>query len=287
MRRRAAFILVAVVVAGGVLLHWNLPLLGAGGLLYPFRRPVNLPAPEHCVEAGFAGEGLTLQGWRCSSPVKARAAIVYLHGIADTRTSSAEVIRRFLPRGFDVVAYDGRAHGRSPGKVCTYGYYEKRDLSRVIGALPPGPVVVIGHSLGAAIALQAAAEDSRISAVVAAETFSDLATVARDRAPFVFSDGAIREAFRIAESRAAFRVDEASPLRAAERIRVPVLLLHGEADTETPPEHSTRVYDALHGSKRLVLLPGVGHAGSLNAKSWPLIEAWVDEALAATPALAR
>ncbi len=287
MRRRAVFIFVAVVIAGGVFLYRNLPVLGAGGLLYPFRRTVNLPAPEHCVEAAFAGDGLTLHGWRCSSPVKARAAIIYLHGIADTRTSSAEVIRRFLPRGFDVVAYDGRAHGHSPGTVCTYGYYEKRDLSRVIDKLPPGPVVLIGHSLGAAVALQAAAEDARVSAVVAAETFSDLATVARERAPFVFTEGAIREAFRIAETRAGFRVDEASPLRAAARIHAPVLLLHGEEDTDTPPAHSRRVFDALSGPKRLALLPGVRHAGSLNANTWPLIEAWIDEALRSTPDPAR
>lgn len=287
MRRRAVSIFVALALAGGVLLHRNLPVLGAGGLLYPVRRPVNLAPPAHCVEAGFAGEGLTLQGWRCGSPVKSRATIVYLHGIADTRTSSAEVIRRFLPRGFDVVAYDGRAHGRSPGKMCTYGYYEKRDLSRVIDTLPQGPVVLIGHSLGAAIALQAAADNARVSAVVAAETFSDLATVARERAPFVFTDAAIREAFRIAEERGRFRVDEASPLRAAERIRVPVLLLHGEADTETPLAHSRRVFEALQCPKRLALLPGVRHAGSLNASTWPQIEAWIDEVLPAIAAPAR
>lgn len=277
----------ALLLTGGWILHRQLPLLGAGGLLYPFRRPVNLPAPEHCVEAGFAGDGLPLQGWRCGSPITARATIVYLHGVADTRTSSAEVIRRFLPRGFDVVAYDGRAHGRSPGKVCTYGYYEKRDLIRVLDTLPRKPVILIGHSLGAAIALQAAAEDSRISAVVAAETFSDLATVARERAPFIFSEDAVSDAFRIAEARAGFRVAEASPLLASPRIRVPVLLLHGEADTETLPAHSRRVYEALSGPKRLVILPGIRHAGSFNAKTWPLIEAWIDEVLPPTPALAR
>jgi dipeptidyl aminopeptidase/acylaminoacyl peptidase len=147
--------------------------------------------------------------------------------------------------------------------------------------------VLIGHSLGAAIALQAAADNARVSAVVAAETFSDLATVARERAPFVFTDAAIREAFRIAEERGRFRVDEASPLRAAERIRVPVLLLHGEADTETPLAHSRRVFEALQCPKRLALLPGVRHAGSLNASTWPQIEAWIDEVLPAIAAPAR
>lgn len=87
------------------------------------------------------------------------------------------------PRGFDVVAYDSRAHGESDGDVCTYGFYEARDLHRVLDTVAPGPVVLFGTSLGAAVALQETAGDPRVTAVVAAETFSDLRTVASERAP--------------------------------------------------------------------------------------------------------
>jgi pimeloyl-ACP methyl ester carboxylesterase len=48
-----------------------------------------------------------------------------------------------------VIAYDSRRHGESGGDVCTYGYYEKEDLRRVIDALERGPVVLMGTSLGA------------------------------------------------------------------------------------------------------------------------------------------
>jgi dipeptidyl aminopeptidase/acylaminoacyl peptidase len=40
-------------------------------------------------------------------------------------------------------------------------------------------------------------------------------------------------------------VDDVSPVRAAARITVPVLLIHGAADVETPPAHSERVRAAL------------------------------------------
>ena len=39
-------------------------------------------------------------------------------------------IDRFQRRGVDVVAFDSRAHGESDGEMCTYGYWEKRDLAR-------------------------------------------------------------------------------------------------------------------------------------------------------------
>jgi alpha-beta hydrolase superfamily lysophospholipase len=231
------------------------------------------------VETVLPAAGVTLHGWRCSTPAPRRASIVYLHGIADTRTSSRPVIERFLHKGFDVAAFDSRAHGRSSGRICTYGVYEKQDLRRILDTLPACPVILIGHSLGAAVALQAAADDPRISAVVAAETFSGLRTVATERAPFFFSESTLARAFDLAERQAGFRIDDASPLAAAPRIRVPVLLLHGAADRDTPPDHSRRVFRALGGPKQLLLLPGVRHAGSLNSATWPLIESWILQAL--------
>jgi hypothetical protein len=59
--------------------------------------------------------------------------------------------------------------------------------------------VLLGASLGAAVALQEAAEDPRVSAVVAAETFSDLRIVAAERAPFFFTRGIIGKALKLAE----------------------------------------------------------------------------------------
>lgn len=234
--------------------------------------------PSGCEAATFAGAGVALQGWRCPTSARRRGTVIYLHGIADNRTSAAGVIDRFGRRGFDVLAYDSRAHGESAGDVCTYGVFEKADLRTVMDSVAPGPVVLIGTSLGAAVALQAAAADDRIGAVVAAETFSDLRTVATERAPFFFTPGIVNNAFRLAEAEGHFRVDEASPVAVAARIAVPVFLIHGATDVETPPEHSRRVAAALKGTTRLLLVPGVGHNQSLIAV-WEEVERWLNDVL--------
>ena len=67
-------------------------------------------------------------------------------------------------------------------------------------------------------------------------------------------------------------------IRAADP-HVPVLLIHGADDVETPPDHSRRIYDAVKGPKRLRLVPGVGHNHSLQPDVWPEIDAWIDQAL--------
>lgn len=266
---------VLVLVAAGASPAF-LPDLAAGGLLHPFRRRVSSAAPAGCEEVRFEGAGVALQGWRCLARKGRRGTLVYLHGVADNRGSGAGVVRRFVDRGFDVIAYDSRAHGDSGGDACTYGYFEKDDLRRVLDRVPPGPVVLVGTSLGAAVALQAAADDPRVSKVIAAETFSDLRTIARDRAPFFLTETTINKAFSLAEARGRFEVAAVSPVAAAARISVPVLLIHGALDRDTPPEHSKRVFDALRGPKRLVLVPGAGHNKSLAGDVWREIEAWID-----------
>ncbi len=271
-----------VTVLRGVVVG-QLPAAGAGGLLHPARHRVVGPPPPTCQDATFAGEGVNLKGWQCRASGTRRGTLVYLHGIADNRSSGAGVIERFGRRGFDVVAYDSRAHGESEGDVCTYGFFEKQDLHRVLDTVGPGPVVLVGTSLGAAVALQEAARDVRVTAVVAAETFSDLRTVATERAPFFFTFGIIGRAFQLAEQQGGFQVDAVSPVIAAAEIKSPVLLIHGAADSETPPEHSRRVLDALAGSKRLILVPGAGHNDSLRGDVWIEIERWLDEVVGPGP----
>jgi pimeloyl-ACP methyl ester carboxylesterase len=273
---------VVIAAAAAWALSRQLPALGAGGLLRPMRRAVDRSAPDRCGDVSFTGAGVTLKGWRCSASAPPRGTIVYLHGVADNRVSATGVIERFLARGFDVVAYDSRAHGASGGDICTYGFFEKQDLHHVIDSLDAGPVVLIGTSLGAAVALQEAADDRRVLAVVAAETFSDLRTVARERAPFFFTPSVIADAFSLAERNGRFVVDAVSPVAAASRITVPVLLLHGSADRDTPPAHSQRVFEALHGPRQFIRVPGAHHNESLRPSVWHQVEIWIDEAL--TPA---
>jgi pimeloyl-ACP methyl ester carboxylesterase len=278
--RYAAASLGIILAVTLVVVATQLPMLGAGGVLHPGRRAVVEPPPQGCREESFRGAGVNLKAWKCLSSGTRRGTLIYLHGVADNRTSGTGVIQRFGKRGFDVVAYDSRAHGESDGNACTYGFFEIQDLSRVMDTVGGGPIVLMGTSLGAAVALQQAAVDPRISAVVAAETYSDLRTVATERAPFFFTPGIVARAFELAEQQGEFQVDRASPVAAAAGIKVPVLLIHGEADSDTPPDHSRRVFAALQGPKRLMIVPGAAHNGSLRAEVWAEIERWVDDVLA-------
>ena len=260
------------------------PSIAAGGLLHPARVALYSTTPQGCVAREFAGDGLTLRGWSCTARGLRRGSVVYLHGVADNRSSAVGVIDWLTRRGFDVVAYDSRAHGESDGSVCTYGFYEKRDLKHVIDVLLPGPVLLMGISLGGAVAIQGAVGSERVSGVIAAEVFSDLRTIAMERAPGFLPRPVIARAFRLAEEQGRFDVASVSPVRAAASLRIPVLLIHGADDVDTLPEHSMRILSALSGPKQLLLVPHAGHNQSLNdPMAWAAIERWLTAIVPASP----
>jgi pimeloyl-ACP methyl ester carboxylesterase len=154
-----ASVFVALLTGVSVLIVAELPSLAAGGLLHPRRRHVAVAAPANCDNATFAGAGVRLEGWRCRATGARRGTVVYLHGIADNRASAVGAIDTFSRQGFDVVAYDSRGHGESTGDICTYGHFEQRDLRRVLDTVAAGPIVLVGTSLGAAVAIQEAADN--------------------------------------------------------------------------------------------------------------------------------
>jgi hypothetical protein len=128
----------AVVVSGGAAIAAcavgviELPSIGAQALLHPARHPVTSGTPAGCITRTLAVADAALTGWICEARAQPRGTLVYLHGVADNRQGGLGIIQRFVPLGFTVVAYDSRAHGDSTGDACTYGYFERDDLYRIL-----------------------------------------------------------------------------------------------------------------------------------------------------------
>ena len=108
------------------------------------------------------GLALVTQVWPARGDA-ARGLVVIVHGLGEHCRRYEHVARRLNEDGFDVVGYDHRGHGHSPGprggipaddSLCA-------DLGRVLRAARtafPGPVVLLGHSLGGLIAGRYVAE---------------------------------------------------------------------------------------------------------------------------------
>ncbi|MDP2269973.1 MAG: alpha/beta fold hydrolase [Archangium sp.] len=258
----------------------------AGALLLPMRVPVvGDPGLAHDAFSVTTRDGIALDGWLFTPPQPPTAVLVFVHGKDINRQHFVAAAQRFVEQGIAVVAFDQRAHGRSTGEFVTYGAKEVGDLRLVIDvALKKWgrelPVVLVGESLGAAVALQTAAVDQRVRAVVAGAAFADLTTVIDDHAPAILGKAGKQKAIDVAEKAAEFHVADISPERSARKITVPTLLLHGSEDTYLPLRHSLRIYEALAGPRELVRLEGVDHIGILlSDEAWRQIDRFVGKAL--------
>jgi pimeloyl-ACP methyl ester carboxylesterase len=265
MRRTVGLVSIGLATLAGVAAFGLPPGWGAAALTKQSRRPsvvrpesIGLASEPFAVEVA---DGVRLRGWLVRATGPARGLLVYFHGAGDNKDAAVGMAARFAPLGYDVAAYDARAHGDSTGDLCTYGAIEKHDLGRVLDTLAirgaaVGRTLLLGHSMGAAVALQAAAVEPRVRAVVAVSPFSDLRAAARGIAPFFVSDWSLDASLRRAESLAHFRVGDASPVEAVRTLEIPILLIHGEHDTKLPPDHSRRILAAARHAKMLLLPAG-------------------------------
>ena len=285
MRRMIGVLSLGLIAVAGVAAFGLPPGWGAAALTRQARRPsvvrpeaLGLASEPFDVEVG---DGVRLRGWLVRATGAARGLLIYFHGAGDNKDAAVGIAARFAPLGYDVAAYDARAHGDSTGELCTYGAVEKHDLGRVLDTLAArgvavGRTLLLGHSMGAAVALQAAAVEPRVRAVVAVSPFSDLHRAARGIAPFFVSDFSLERSLRRAESLAHFRVADASPVEAVRTLEIPILLIHGDHDTKLPPAHSRRILAAaLHAT--LMLVPA-GHDDALAGDStWAAIRAFLEK----------
>lgn len=218
-------------------------------------------------------EGYKLSCWFVKQRQNARGTIIYLHGVGDCKIGGVPYAKLFFGKGFNIFLYDSRRHGKSEGAYCTYGYYEKFDLTTAIDYLKSrtdaqiGKIGVFGTSMGAAVALQAAAIDQRIDAIIAEASFTDLRTIMVDyqklitKLPWHFLRNL---AMSRSQKLAQFKARDVSPNLAVRSVHKPVFFIHGTDDSHIRAEYSRALYDNANQPKELFLIHRGDHTDLLN-----------------------
>jgi hypothetical protein len=216
-----------------------------------------------------AADGAPLRGSFFEVP-GGKSCVIVLHGIADSRTAGIGFAPMFLDAGYSVLAPDLRAHGASGGERTTYGILERDDTRRWAAWMREHGCerrFGLGLSLGGAVLIQAA-EPGLFDAIAAECAYRDFPSVAGDRvaqrlplpqpAARAVARGIVASGVAYARLRYGLDLGRASPENAARSLDTPLLLIHGLADAETPPEHS-RAIAAAAPRGELWLVPGARH----------------------------
>jgi len=222
--------------------------------------PVKIPAdsqlqpPDGSQEVWMtAKDGSRLYGWWWPHP-QPTAHVLYLHGNSGNLWTCARYITWLHDQaGCSVLAVDYRGYGYSEGTPTVDGVLldvraARAELCRRCG-VEPGGEVIIGRSLGGALAVDLAAETPP-RGLVLESTFSSF-----------------RE---VAQHHAGVWAEMVPPARLNSKARLatypgPLLQVHGDADRVVPFPQGRALYEVAPGPKRFVCIPGGGHNNSLTS----------------------
>lgn len=218
-------------------------------------------------------------GWRLA-PVTLPVADGELAGVAASRVAGADVngaavlyfggntfhldqhgggvLNALAPCGADVVMMDYRGYGRSGG-VPTIAAMRADALQAFdfVNARHPGAVVVHGQSLGSFIAAYVASQRPAARGLVLESTTTNARDWGNAMLPWY--------AWPFVRLELSGSLAEIDNVAAASGYAGPALVLEGAEDKVTPPRLARKVYEALPGSaKRLLVVPGAGHNDVLS-----------------------
>jgi alpha-beta hydrolase superfamily lysophospholipase len=245
---------------------------------------------------GARGERIYCQCWQPDEP--ARAWVLLVHGAGEHSGRYEKLAERFTARGYAVAALDHPNHGRSGGRyghvdrfddfLSTLGIFHRRARADFPGL----PVFLLGHSMGGLIsslyllqhqadfrgcvlsgpAIKTDIEPGKLQMLLirflsaAAPTFGvlqlDAKGVSRDPAEVekYVSDPLVNHgkmtARKVSEL---FRAMNHIQQHAGE-IELPILLLHGEADSMASAQGSRYLFENVGSEdKTLKIYPGLYH----------------------------
>jgi len=265
-------------IAGAIAL---LPLLNLGlGVHPPTFKTEDDPGRHglHYERVAFqTADGLTLRGWfiPAASPEEAsrepgaggrRATVVVGHGYPFDK---ANILSHalFLHDRFHLLLVDFRYFGESEGFYTTAGLLETRDVEAAVSYLKartdvdPRRIGAMGFSMSAAAFILARPPDMK--AIVADSSYATLEDLVGRQ--FFFLPGPTKwplVTLTKVYGRLLLGVDieSAAPAQVVRELKAPLLIIHGEADSQIPVEHAREIYaNADPATTELWMVPGADH----------------------------
>ncbi len=202
-----------------------------------------------------AADGTRLHGWYVRHP-DPQAVVLLCHGNAGNITSVAETLAALNKRhSLTVMTFDYRGYGRSAGTPTEDGILQDARAARAALAKREGivedQIVLMGVSLGGAVAVDLAARDGA-RGLILASTFTSLPDVAKAYVPLVPARWVM-----------SMRLNSLEKIK---RYHGPVLISHGDADELIPYEQGKALYASAPGPKKFVTIAGGKHNDAIPAE---------------------
>lgn len=217
--------------------------------------------------------GQLLTGWLLKADKPSDVYVLCSHGYRSHGRGEFRLIaRHYHEKGFNVLMVDHQAAGESEGSLITFGYNESKDIIKWAHHLCEAfgeniKIILHGVSMGCATVTMASGDESlpdNVKYTVADCGYTSMneqfRAVLKSFGVPSFPLIPLTEMWNMIIGK--FRYSEVNPLEAVTHARVPMLFIHGSADTFVPTEMVYKLYDACSTEKDILIVDGAIHARS-------------------------
>ncbi len=196
-----------------------------------------------------------LHGWKLNAEGEKKGSILFLTGNGDNVSTQLPNTFWLAKQGYDLYVFDYRGYGMSSGtaELDTTIKDVERIIAYVVGQLPEDEkLIVIGHSLGGAMAIYTVAHSDykeQVKALITIEAFSDYHDVTQD----VLSKSWL---FWLFQWPLSFTIDNSyRPLDSVALISpIPLAIIHSKSDKMIAMYHAERLFAAAKQPKTFLLI---------------------------------
>lgn len=216
-------------------------------------KDLNLVYDEVWLPIPDAKNGDRLHGWWIEAAQKPIGTLLLLHGNGENISQNLNRALVFHQLGFQVLLIDYRGYGRSEGKFPQEAQvYEDVEIALQYlveqRQIDPQDIIIYGHSLGGAIAINLAQNHPNLAGLVIESSFTSMRAIA-DFLGGVYNflpiDWILHQYF--------------DSMQKLPSLSMPILYIHGTLDKTVPYEMSKTLYEATQGPKKLLIVPDADH----------------------------
>ena len=188
---------------------------------------------------------------------KSNRKVLLVHGWSGRGTQLFKIADELLKNGYSTVSFDAPAHGKSKGKSTIMSEFIASilELEKQLGPFE----FAIGHSLGGMSVLNAIKDGLQVKKAVIIGSGDIVQDILDDFVAKLGLKQEISERLRDHfETKYQVKMDDFSAYRAAQKVKIPVLVIHDHDDPEVAVKAAPHIKEQLEDGT-LYLTEGLGH----------------------------
>ena len=203
----------------------------------------------------------------------AKKVVICFHGYTSEGMKDYGALSNYyLKRGYGLLLIDARAHGQSEGKYIGFGCLDRQDALKWITWVieecgEDVKIMLHGTSMGGATVLMASGLElpEQVKGIVSDCGFTSPKEVFTHVLHSMYHLPAfpvIQIADYVNQKKAGYGMDECNAAREVRNATVPILMIHGSADTFVPCSMCEEIYENCGSPKKKLIVEGAAHGES-------------------------